>query len=310
VHGQFLLRHSFSPQSYPIRRCSRRLEKQSVPASTAKREAKRVADPDRLSDETDMASALPPASPPAALVTGGARRIGRAIVLALARAGYAVAIHANRSLKAAQELRDNIVRDGGRAGVIAADLADHDGVLRLVPAAIAAVGPLTLLVNNASEFQPDEIGDLDRARFDRHFAVNLRAPLFLAQAFAALAPAGGSIVNVLDQRVYRPTPRFFSYGLAKNGLYIATTTLAQALAPRLRVNAVAPGPTLPNAWQDDETFARRSAAMPLGHGPTPEEVADAVLFLARANNITGETIAVDGGQHIIWQGVPDGGDED
>src|SRR5260370_1402559 len=253
---------------------------------------------------------VPAASPPAALVTGGARRIGRAIVLALARAGYAVAIHANRSLAAAEELRDDIARDGGRAGVVAADLADHDAVLGLVPAATAAVGPLTLLVNNASEFEPDEIGHLDRDRFDRHFDVNLRAPLFLAQAFAAQAPAGASIVNLLDQRVYRPNPRFFSYGLAKSGLYVATTTLAQALAPHLRVNAVAPGPTLPNAWQDDEAFARLSAAMPLGHGPRPEEVADAVLFLARANNITGETLAVDRGQHLAWQGAPGASDEE
>src|SRR5260370_30853406 len=247
----------------------------------------------------------PPAHPPpAALVTGGARRIGRAVVLALARAGYAVAIRANRPLKAAEELRDNIARDGGRAGVVAADLADHDRVLGIVPAAVAAVGPLTLLVNNASEFQPDEIADLDRDRFDRHFAVNLRAPLFLTQVFAAQAPAGGSIVNVLDQRVYRPTPRFLSYGLAKSGLHVATTTLAQALAPHLRVNAVAPGPTLPNAWQDNEAFARRSAALPLGHDPTPEEVADAVLFLASANNITRDTIAGDGSQHIDWQDPP------
>jgi NAD(P)-dependent dehydrogenase (short-subunit alcohol dehydrogenase family) len=257
-----------------------------------------------------MPSALPAASAPAALVTGGARRIGRAIVLTLSRAGYAVAIHANRSLKTAGELRDDIARNGGRAGVVTADLADHDGVLGLVPAAVAAVGPLTLLVNNASEFQPDEIADLDRVRFDRHFAVNLRAPLFLVQAFAAQAPAGGSIVNVLDQRVYRPSPRFFSYGLAKSALHVATTTLAQALAPHLRVNAVAPGPTLPNVWQDDAAFARRAAAMPLGHGPTPEEVADAVLFLARANSITGETIAVDGGQHIVWQAVPGASGED
>src|SRR5499425_2160940 len=138
-----------------------------------------------------MSSALPAASPPAALVTGGARRIGRAIVLALARAGYAVAIHANRSLKAARELRDDIACDGGRAGVVAADLADHDAVLGLVPAAVAAVGPLTLLVNNASEFEPDEIRHLDRYRFDRHLAVNLRASLFLAQAFAAQASGSG-----------------------------------------------------------------------------------------------------------------------
>jgi NAD(P)-dependent dehydrogenase (short-subunit alcohol dehydrogenase family) len=256
-----------------------------------------------------MAS-LPAASPPAALVTGGARRIGRAIVLALARAGYAVAIHTNRSLKAATELRDTIARDGGRAGVVAADLADHDAVLSLVSAAVAAVGPLSILVNNASEFEPDQIGHLDRDRFDRHVAVNLRAPLFLAQAFAAQAPVGGSIVNLLDQRVYRPTPAFFSYGLAKSGLYVATTTLAQALAPHIRVNAVAPGPTLPNAWQDDEAFARRSAGMPLGHGATPEEVAEAVLFLAGASSITGETIAVDGGQHIGWRASTGASQED
>jgi NAD(P)-dependent dehydrogenase (short-subunit alcohol dehydrogenase family) len=248
---------------------------------------------------------MPPVAPlAAALVTGGARRIGRAIALALARAGFAVAIHTNRSAAVAHELRDDIERHGGRAEVVRADLADHEEVLGLVPSAATAVGPLTLLVNNASEFEPDGIGNLDRNQFDRHFAINLRAPLFLAQAFAAQAAAGSSIVNVLDQRVYRPVPGFFSYGLAKSGLYVATTMLAQALAPGLRVNAVAPGPTLPNVWQDDEAFARRNAAMPLGHGATPEEVAEAVLFLARGSGITGETIAVDGGQHIAWQKGP------
>jgi NAD(P)-dependent dehydrogenase (short-subunit alcohol dehydrogenase family) len=254
-----------------------------------------------------MSSAPSSTPPPAALVTGGAQRIGRATVVALAKAGYAVAVHVHRSRAAAEALCRDIVRDGGSAGVVAADLADHDAVLGLVPAAVAAVGPLSLLVNNASEFEPDEIGRLDRDRFDRHFAVNLRAPLFLSQAFAAQAPSGGAIINLLDQRVYRPTPRFLSYGLTKSGLHMATTALAQALAPRLRVNAVAPGPTLPNSRQDAETFARVSAAMPLGHGPTPEEVADAVLFLARARNITGETIAVDGGQHIVWR-TADGAD--
>lgn len=237
---------------------------------------------------------------PAALVTGGALRIGRAIVLALARAGFAVAIHANRSRKDAEALCGDIVGKGGRAAVVVADLADHDAVMGLAPSAAASVGQLTLLVNNASAFEPDEIGRLERERFDRHFAVNLRAPVFLAQAFAAQASAGASIVNILDQRVYRPNPRFFSYGLAKSALYAATTTLAQGLAPHVRVNAVAPGPTLPNVWHGDDVFRHRSAAMPLGHGPTPEEIADAVLFLAKASSITGETIAVDGGQHVTW----------
>jgi NAD(P)-dependent dehydrogenase (short-subunit alcohol dehydrogenase family) len=248
-----------------------------------------------------MSSDLAATPQPAALVTGGAQRIGRAIVLALARAGYAVAIHTNRSRDAAEALRADIARDGGRAGVVMADLADHGAVVGLVPAAAAAVGRLSLLVNNAAEFEPDEVGQLDRDRFDRHFAVNLRAPLFLAQTFAAQADAGGAIVNLLDQRVFRPTPRFLTYGLTKSALHTATTTLAQALAPRLRVNAVAPGPTLPNPRQDAAAFARYGAAMPLGHGPTPQEVADTVLFLARAKNITGQTIAVDGGQHIGWK---------
>jgi len=247
-----------------------------------------------------MPASPSPAPLSAALVTGGALRIGRAIVLALARAGYAVAIHANKSLTDAETLCDDIVRTGGHAGVVAADLADHDAVMGLVPAAVASVGPLTLLVNNASAFEPDEVGRLDRERFDRHLAVNLRAPVFLAEAFAAQAAPGGSVVNILDQRVYRPSPGFFSYGLAKSALYVATTTLAQGLAPQVRVNAVAPGPTLANVWHGEDIFRRRSAAMPLAHGPAPEEIADAVLFLAQAKNITGETIAVDGGQHIAW----------
>jgi len=247
-----------------------------------------------------------PSSPSAAaLVTGGAVRIGRAIVLTLVRAGYAVAVHANRSLADAQALCDVIAGAGGRAATVAGDLADHDAVSALVPAAAAAVGPLTLLVNNASVFEPDVIADLERERFDRQIAVNLRAPVFLAKAFAAQSPAGGSIVNVLDQRVYRPGPGFFSYGLSKSALHVATTTLAQGLAPGVRVNAVAPGPTLPNAWQDEGAFARRRAAMPLRRSPTPEQVADVVLFLARAENITGETIAVDGGQHVLWNDEED-----
>ncbi len=242
-------------------------------------------------------------SPRAALVTGGAHRIGRAITVALARAGYAVAVHAHHSRAAAQHLCDAIVAEGGRAAVVPCDLAVHHQVVGLIDAARVAVGPLTLLVNNASEFEPDEIGHLDRDRFDRHFVVNLRTPLFLAEAFAAQVPAGSdaAIVNLVDQRVYRPTPRFLSYGLTKSALHAATTTLAQALAPRIRVNAVAPGPTWPSARQDAAAFARQSRAVPLGRGPSPEDVADAVCYLAAARSVTGVTIAVDGGQHLAWR---------
>lgn len=248
-----------------------------------------------------MAPSVPPHR--AALVTGSAQRIGRAIALALAQRGYAVAVQAFRSRAEADRLCAEIAAAGGRAAAVTGDLADHAAVLRLVPDSAATVGPLTLLVNNAAEFEPDEIGRLDRDRFDRHVAVNLRAPIFLADAFAAQLPPGeeGAIVNVLDQRVYKPTPRFLSYGISKSALYDATTMLAQGLAPRIRVNAVAPGPTLPSPRQDAEAFARQVRALPLDRGPSPEDIAEAVLYLAAARSVTGVTVAVDGGQHLAWR---------
>jgi NAD(P)-dependent dehydrogenase (short-subunit alcohol dehydrogenase family) len=246
--------------------------------------------------------------PRAALVTGAARRIGRAIALALHRAGYAVAIQANRSVAEAQALRDEIARAGGRAAVVRADLSDPAEVAGLVTAAAGAIGPLSLLVNNAAMFEPDAIGALDAERFDRQFAVNLRAPLFLAEAFAAQAGAGAnaSIVNILDQRVFKLTPHFVSYTLAKSALHSATRMLAQALAPNVRVNAVAPGPTIASARQQIADFERQAAAVPLGHGPSAEEIADAVVYLAKARSMTGATLIVDGGQHLAWQ-TPDTG---
>jgi NAD(P)-dependent dehydrogenase (short-subunit alcohol dehydrogenase family) len=239
------------------------------------------------------------------LVTGAGRRIGRAIARALARAGYAVALHARASRAEAEAVAGEIAAGGGRATVVLADLTDHEALRGLVAAA-AAFGPLTLLVNNAGAFEPDDIETLARERLERTFAVNLAAPLFLAQAFAAQAPDGAdaSIVNILDQRVFRPTPRFLSYTLSKSALHTATTTLAQALAPKLRVNAVAPGPTLPSPRQAPEDFAAQAAAVPLGRGPTPEDIAAAVLYLAQAQSVTGVTIAVDGGQHLSWR-TPD-----
>ena len=237
-----------------------------------------------------------------ALITGGGRRIGAAVALSLARAGYAVALHARESRMEAEALASNIVVQGGRARVVLDDLADATAPPKIVAAA-AAFGPLTLLVNNASEFTEDEFETLERARLERTLAVNLAAPLFLAQAFAAQAPAGAdaSIVNILDQRVFKPTPRFFSYTLSKAALHTATTTLAQALAPRIRVNGVAPGPTLPSPRQSAAQFAEQAQALPLQRGPTPEDVAAAVLYLAGAKSVTGAVIAVDGGQHLSWR---------
>jgi NAD(P)-dependent dehydrogenase (short-subunit alcohol dehydrogenase family) len=250
-----------------------------------------------------MTDASTRAGPRAALITGSGRRIGSAIARALSYAGYAVVLHAHRSRAEAETLARDIQAAGGSAAVVLADLADHEAVAGLVPAA-CAFGPLTLLVNNAGAFEPDEIETLERAGFERTLGVNLAAPLFLAQAFAAQAPAGSSIVNVLDQRVFKPTPRFLSYTLSKRALHAATATLAQALAPKLRVNAVAPGPTLPSPRQTEEQFKAQAESLLLGKGPTPDDIAAAVLYLAGATSVTGVTIAVDGGQHLAWQ-TPD-----
>jgi NAD(P)-dependent dehydrogenase (short-subunit alcohol dehydrogenase family) len=239
-----------------------------------------------------------------ALVTGGAVRIGRAISLALAGAGHAVAIHARHSRAAAQALADEIIAGGGTAAVVTADLAVPEDVDGLVAQAVGAVGPLTLLVNNASEFEPDGIGTLTRERWNRQFRVNLQTPSFLAQDFAAQAADGSSIINIIDQRVWKLTPQFYSYTLTKAALFTATRTLAQMLAPRIRVNAVAPGPTLTNTRQGEEDFARQSAAVLMGRGGTPDEIAQAVLWLAQAKSVTGQMIAVDGGQHLAWE-TPD-----
>ena len=241
-----------------------------------------------------------------ALVTGGAKRIGRAISLRLGQEGYAVAIHVRVPGAEAEALRDELTANGAAAAVVTGDLCDPAEVGRLMPAAREALGPVTLLVNNASLFVADDVRALDAGLWERHFAVNLRAPVFLAGALAAQLPpdAEGAVVNMLDQRVWKLTPQFFSYTLTKAALQTATKTMAQALAPRIRVNAVGPGPTVKNARQTPEEFARQVAALPLGTGPTPEEIAGAVAMLAAARTVTGQMIALDGGQHLAWE-TPD-----
>jgi NAD(P)-dependent dehydrogenase (short-subunit alcohol dehydrogenase family) len=242
----------------------------------------------------------------AALVTGGARRIGRAIVEGLARAGYAVAIHCLGSRREAEALAAQIVAAGGRAQVIAADLALPDQVARIVPEAAAALGPVSLLVNNASVFEDDDIASLEPGRFDRTLAINLRAPLLLARDFARQAEASAhpAIVNIIDQRVLKPDPRCFSYGLAKSALWSATRSMAQALAPAIRVNAVAPGPTFPNPRDGEAGLEREAEATLLGLPVAPDAIAAAVLYLAEAEHVTGQMLAVDSGQHLNWR-TPD-----
>ncbi|CAN5213916.1 SDR family oxidoreductase [soil metagenome] len=241
-----------------------------------------------------------------ALVTGGARRIGRALSLEAARAGYAVAIHHRDAAEDAASLIAEIEAGGGKAVALTGDLSDTATPKALIEGAAAALGPLTLLVNNASLFSDDRVDSLDEAGWEAHFAANLRAPVFLAQAFAAQLPAGanGLIVNILDQRVWRANPMFFSYTLSKSALWTATQTLAQALAPHIRVNGIGPGPTLASIHQKRRDFEAEAAATPLGQAVAPEEIAAALRYLIDAPSVTGQMIAVDAGQHLAWR-TPD-----
>ena len=243
------------------------------------------------------------AIPPGALVTGGARRIGRAIVEALAAQGFAVAIHANRSRAEADGLADTIRTRGGRAAVVAGDLARLDDAEALVEAAAQAVGPLGLLVNSASIFEEDAVEGLTPESLMAHLSINLAAPCLLASAMARRLPEGarGLVVNIIDQRVLKPTPQFFSYSLAKAGLAWATRTMAQALAPRIRVVGLAPGPTAKSARQSDEDFRRQSDAVLLGRGPDLAEFGRTIRWLIETPSVTGQVIALDGGQHLAWQ---------
>jgi NAD(P)-dependent dehydrogenase (short-subunit alcohol dehydrogenase family) len=239
-----------------------------------------------------------------ALVTGAARRIGRALALEAAKAGYDVVVHHHHSAAEAEGVREEIEAGGGRARVMAADLADDASLAALVAAASEAIGPLSLLVNNASVFEDDRIDTLNPESWDAHMAVNLRSPVLLAQAFARQAPAGSLIVNIIDQRVWRPTPQYFSYAVSKGALWHATRMLAQALAPRIRVNGVGPGPTLPSAHQTEADFAAEAERVLLQRRATPDEIALAMRFLIDAPSVTGQMIAVDGGQHLAWR-TPD-----
>lgn len=243
---------------------------------------------------------MPGAPPGVALVTGAAMRIGRAITLDLARHGWTVAVHYNRSADAAREVVDEIVAHGGRAAGFAADFADHGQVEDLVPRCARELGPLTCLVNNASLFENDRLDTVARESWDAHINVNLRAPLMLIQAFARQLPADaqGNVVNILDQRVWNPAPGFLSYTVSKAGLWTLTQTLAPALAPRVRINGIGPGPALPSRRQSEAQFAAYCARMPLGRGTTPEEICDAVRFILAAPAMTGQMIALDGGEHL------------
>lgn len=240
----------------------------------------------------------------AALVTGAARRVGRALALDLAAHGWRVAVHCNRSRAAAEAVAGEIRAGGGGAAVVQADLSREAETTDLVAAAVAAVGPLGLLVNNASIFEDDTVGTATRASWDLHMDTNLRAPFVLAQAFARQARGNAAIVNIIDQRVWRLTPKFLSYTLSKAGLWTLTQTLAQALAPAIRVNAIGPGPVLPSSRQSQASFDAQVAALPLARRADVQEICAALRFILETPSLTGQMIALDGGQHLSWQ-TPD-----
>jgi len=243
-----------------------------------------------------------------ALVTGAARRIGLRIAQRLAEKDYGVVLHCSpASLQETTSTAMHLAQKGVIAGVVAGDLADSQKVSEIIAEANAIAGPLSLLVNNASIFEPDTADAFDTALWERHFAINLRAPAILARDFAAqLHPDDdGAIINMIDQRVLRPTPQFFSYALSKAALWMATRTMAQTFAPqRIRVNAIGPGPVLPNGAQGEAGFQKEVQGLPLKRAVSMDDIADAVLYLVEARNVTGQIIAVDAGQHLAWE-TPD-----
>ncbi len=237
-----------------------------------------------------------------ALITGAARRIGRAIALSLADAGYDIGVHYHTSRDDAGALVAEIEARGRRAVALAADLADASQVMGLIPQMAARLAAPVCLINNASEFRHDTIATVTPQSWAVHQDTNLRAPVLLSQALFLHLPEGatGNVVNIIDQRVLRLTPDFFSYTISKAGLWTATKTLAQALSPQVRVNAVGPGPVLASVHQSAAEFSAEQASTLLKRGSSPEEIAAAVRFILEAPAITGQMIVLDGGQHLMF----------
>jgi NAD(P)-dependent dehydrogenase (short-subunit alcohol dehydrogenase family) len=251
-------------------------------------------------------TAIAASIPRAALVTGGGKRLGRAIALTLAEAGFDVAIHCRDSLAEAEKTYHKIRALGRKAKVLQADLANESEVETLIPLATQALGPIGVLVNNASTFERDNWHDATRQSWDRHLEPNLRAPVVLTQAFARALPMGGEgvVINLIDMRVWSITPHFVSYTVSKFGLWALTQSMALALAPRIRVCGIGPGPALPNTRQTPEQFARQAGSVPLRRGPLIEELGRATLMILALPSMTGQMIALDGGQHLQWAPSP------
>jgi len=237
------------------------------------------------------------------LVSGAGRRLGRIIALDFANRGWRVGIHYRASAADALDLVTEIAGKGGKAAAFPADLARLDALAPLIEACAEALGPPSCLINNAARFEWDTLATLDGENWQAHLDVNLRAPIFLTQAFAKALPEGssGNVINLIDQKVLRPDPEYFSYTIAKAALWSATQTMAQALAPRIRVNAIAPGPVLKGPGQSQADFERECRSTLVQRAVGGEEVTAAIRFLLDTPSITGQMMALDGGQHLAWQ---------
>ena len=235
-----------------------------------------------------------------ALITGAGRRIGQALAKRLGATGWSVAIHYNRSKVEATDTVAAIEDAGGRCVALQADLSIPESLTSLVEEASQVFGPLGCLINNASIFERDEIDTASLESWDSHMNINLRAPFFLSQGFARQLPkeAHGAIINIVDERVWNLTPHFMSYTISKSGLWTLTQTMAMALAPRVRVNAIGPGPTLPSSRQNQDQFDSQCASTPLNRGTNPAQICDAMEFILSSPAMTGQMIALDGGQHL------------
>lgn len=239
-----------------------------------------------------------------ALITGAANRIGATLAKTLVADGYNIVVHCHTSINDAQNLCEHIQLSGGKAASVQADLCQDIQRQTLLKRAGDCFGPIDVLINNASVFEFDTAQNLSEDVWDAHFNIHAKAPMFLARDFAAQLPTGnqGNIINIIDERVLRNHPGYFSYNLSKSVLWTATKTLAQSFAPHIRVNAIAPGPTLPHARQSENQFKRSLKRLPLGLAANPSDIAKAVLFLLNTPSMTGQMLALDGGEHLEWRG--------
>jgi NAD(P)-dependent dehydrogenase (short-subunit alcohol dehydrogenase family) len=244
---------------------------------------------------------------PVALVTGANDRIGACLAKTLASSGYAVIVHYRSDPEGANRVKSEIIAAGGRAEVLQANLADRAQRSEVIAKAGEPFGPLTLLINNASIFERDSIFDVSEELWDKHFVIHAEVPVFLSRDFATQLPEGasGNIINILDERVLHPTPGYFSYYLSKAVLWTATQTMAQSLAPAIRVNAIGPGPVLPNSRQTQAEFEESLLRLPLHTSAGPQEIAEGVLAILSMRSYTGQMLALDGGEHLSY--LPESG---